>query len=184
MAKLQQLNVRYDPTEDRLLVTLRDSDLSDIYLYFTRRFSQLLMRVLEQVTRKNLAREYRPAEGELEGGQLAQALPGIAQFERQQALQQLDFSTPTAAHTPPAATPLGKSPLLANRIDYHLQSSGALQLTVVTIKQQSINMSLDQKMIFGLQKLLHDGITRAEWNLSTAVNHAEKEVTEPSRLLH
>lgn len=178
MSSLQQLNVRFEALDDRLVLSVRTNDDSEYSLWLTRRFTKLLLNLLESVVSEG-AGSGVPAGGgdeavsadssdagrapDLESAREAPAQEAVKAFERESALAKVDFSTEYQATA--VNHPLGEEPLLASRIDYRSLENDTLSLTLGVSEAQGVNLVLDRDLQYAVIKLLTDGAVTAEWNL-------------------
>lgn len=190
MSGLQQLNLRFDPLEDRLLFTLNTADEDRFVLWLTRRVTKLLLTLLRAAVEHGAERVLKesapptaaetaasPAapsvapsadDAPADGGEASAPPTGsreaVAAFQRDNALAKVDFST--EFQQPPARFPLGETPVLASRIDYRHAEDGTLNLTFVVGDNQGINLGLDGDLQHAVIKLLEEAAEKAEWDLN------------------
>ncbi|MGE0272598.1 MAG: hypothetical protein AB7M05_19430 [Alphaproteobacteria bacterium] len=183
---LQQINIRHEATEDRLLLRLRTSADSETSLYLTRRFVVRLWPALL----KTLGAD--PAVA-------AQADPtarsAIMAFRHEHAVSRSDFSKPYQA---PAAKPAAPPPSVApddagepaeigekaEAADpdaplpievkgelverCHIQTPGQERVVLIfkTVAKKSVTVNLSIDMLHGFCKLLQQAADKAEWGLA------------------
>ena len=187
---LQQINIRHEATEDRLLLRLRTSAEGETSLYLTRRFVVRLWPALL----KTLGAD--PAVA-------AQADPvarsAVMAFRHEHAVSRSDFSRPYQA---PAAKPA--TPLPAERDDEtdeapaeigekaeapdpdaplpievkgelvevcHIQTPGEERVMLIfkTVAKKAVTVNLSIDMLHGFCKLLQQATDKAEWGLALAL---------------
>ena len=174
MSGLHQLNVRYEPVEDRVVFNVKTADGAHYRVWLTRRYTRLLIGLLEAMADRAVAggTESDP-ESDLDPESVKVSEPPstatethqvVKSFQRETALSQVDFSTEFQEGE--AHYPLGEQPLLASRIDYRSLDNGALSLTLVVSESQGVNLVVDQDLLFGLIKLLEEVAAKAEWDLA------------------
>jgi hypothetical protein len=176
MATLHQLNVRFDAEQDRLILTVRSSDESEYLFWLTRRFTRLLVSVLEG---RDPAQQSQQVGGAASSGQTPAlaAEEAMREFNREAAIANSDFTT---AYQPSeeAHRPLGDEPLLASEIQYTPMQpeqngeTGGLQLHIRTSDKRGVNVVLDQNLRFAFVKLLEDSSNTADWNLNQPASPA------------
>jgi len=187
---LQQINIRHEATEDRLLLRLRTSADDETSLYLTRRFVVRLWPALL----KTLGAD--PAVA-------AQADPtarsAIMAFRHEHAVSRSDFSKPyQAPAAKPAKTnpPVGKEKAAENEeapedigvedespdpdaplpIEVkgelvevcHIQTPGQERVVLIfkTVAKKSVTVNLSIDMLHGFCKLLQQAADKAEWGLA------------------
>jgi len=158
MANLHQLNISYDPGEDRLLlkITAKDGErLQEFRLWLTRRFVLLLWQSLERTVTETLAVYPAAPRAHQES---------LIRFQEEAALQQADFTTP---YTPPVQTaaPPAAPPLLAGRARVRRRPDNNLALSLQQENGTGINLVLNAAMLHALRKLLLEGVEMAQWHL-------------------
>ncbi|PLY12425.1 MAG: hypothetical protein C0631_16920 [Sedimenticola sp.] len=163
MAKLEQLNIQYQPGEDRLALRIRFGDDSEINLWLTRRYSKLLLSVLDSITHGG-----QPAEGAVS----RQAQKAINEFQREAATSNADFSTEYKENA--SSHPLGKELVLVTRIQYTRLKEEMIKLTLGTDTDKNINLNLSQKLLHTLAKLIQVGAEKAEWALDAPGESPQK----------
>lgn len=184
---LQQINIRHEAAEDRLLLRLRTSAEGETSLYLTRRFVARLWPALL----KTLGAD--PAVA-------AQADPvarsAIMAFRHEHAVARSDFSRPYQA---PAAKPATPPPPAAREDDEtdapaeigekpepadpdaplplevkgelvevcQIQTLGQERVVLVfkTAAQKAVTVNLSMDMLHGFCRLLQQAVEKAEWGL-------------------
>lgn len=154
---LQQINVSYVPVEDRLLLKVRSSDDSEYRLWLTRRYTGLLLRVLQEQT-------------EQQGGPAAVA----SRPETRGLLKNGAFGQSWVEPESPRY-PLGRDGVLGFRIQAGRREDGLLQLQLSPENGEGLSLTLDQSLLYLLSNLLEQGLSQTDWRL---VEHA------PGALLH
>ena len=149
---LQQLNIQFDPIQDRLTLRILSGDNSEIRVWLTRRFTKLLLGVLDSVSSPEIDPVTTPHAEEMKD------------FHREAALEGSNFEDDYREESV-SAYPLGESPVLVSRIDYRKNESGTVALTLGVEGGQNININLDTKLMHAMVKILQQGATLAEWEL-------------------
>ncbi|MBU0500126.1 MAG: hypothetical protein KJ558_07180 [Gammaproteobacteria bacterium] len=152
MAKLRQMNVQFVPQEDRLILRVRSDDDSEIRAWLTRRFTRLLLGILQKILAKEQPRT--------EPVSLQSAMQS---FRRDAALIGADFATPYDSST--ASHPLGVAPVMLSTIKYQRTDQGIILLTLGMPDGKTISLQLDRNLLHVLIKLLEDGANSAEWEV-------------------
>ncbi len=144
---LQQINLAYVAEEDRLLLKVRTASDAEFRIWFTRRYSGLLLQVLtDQIDR--------------EGGYQLLA-------SRKETLEQLKSGAfeHSYTHGPGLHYPLGERGVLAYRINANKDASGVMALQLLPEQGLGITFTLDKSTLYMLYNLLDQGLRQTEWNL-------------------
>lgn len=157
--KLNQINITFNPLEDRLLMRMTtgssdDDSLTEIRMWLTRRYTRLLWSVFEKILDESVSR-YPQANSENKAA--------IRQLQQEADLTQADFKTPY--QSAPVPTPLGETPLLLSRIQVRKDPDGSHVLNLGT-ENQGINIVLNTQLVHSLMKLLAETVEKAQWDLS------------------
>jgi len=155
MSKLQQINISFDPLEDRLLLRIttgNPSDLDEYRIWLTRRLVQGIWKLLDRSITAEIMMD--PMIQQDSAG-------ALQEFQQASALAKADFATPFSSAV---RTPLGPDPMLISKIQIRKKPGGHL-LTLQTVKGQAVNLTLNAFLIYSFRKLLADQILKAQWNL-------------------
>ena len=140
------MNISYRPEEDRLLLRVSTSANCEFRVWLTRRFTALLMKVLnEQLDKQG-------------GAGKAASDPQVREQLHGGAFEQPYEEVPDTSY------PLGQDGILAYRINAG-QAEGALRLQLLPDEGQGLNLTLDRPMLYMLLNLLEQGLAGADWNL-------------------
>lgn len=157
--QIHQLQVLFDPAEDRLRVRLSTTAGDEFRLFLTRRFVRLLWPEINKVLAASaLARV--PAA----------VVPGeVVAFEREKALSSTDFKTPYQEPQAevPRRFPLGEAPFLATRGRVQQDRPGHYRLTLDPQAGPGIELALDDRLMHSFIRLLESAVRGADWNLDT-----------------
>ncbi|MES9858876.1 MAG: hypothetical protein ABW166_20100 [Sedimenticola sp.] len=173
---LQQLNIQFDSIQDRLILRILSSDGNELRIWLTRRYTRLLLGVIDKIVHPTIGAEKAPHAEEIKA------------FERDAALESGNFKEEYKADAA-ENFPLGESPTLASRIDYKKLGNGAVALTFGIQGGQNININLDISLLHALVKILKQGSTMAEWNLAAsslkeAGSSSLTSTNKPDTILH
>jgi hypothetical protein len=152
---LKQINIKYLPNEDRLLLKARTSNEDELRIWLTRRYTSLLINVLVQQMNK--------AGGMLE---LASNKSTLAQFKNGAFQQNYD---PPAEQT----FPLGESGIVGFRISASTNADARISLRLLPEKGEGLNLNLDKSLLFMFYNLLEQALLKAEWNLQLPQSHKD-----------
>lgn len=144
---LQQLNISYVPKEDRLLFRVRTGKNTEFRIWFTRRFTDLMMKFLTEKMQ-----QFGGAEAIAVSDDTQQTLREGAMEQKYQEPQAPDY-------------PFGENGFVAFQIKTGSDKDNNLHLQILPEKGKGMNLKLDRKMLFMLHNLLSQGIKHANWNL-------------------
>lgn len=177
--QIRQLSVSYILDQDRILMRVRTSTDEEMALWFTRRLCVHLWPLLHRVTTDLFA---VPPNAVSDGGVDLDRLSlesrqMLVDAQRQQALQNADFSAPYQAGEK-SKRPFGEAPLLVTEINItprpHV-ASGQMQLQihfreVLEDKPQArgFEMVLAADFVFNIMHLLENAIKQSEWGLDVS----------------
>ncbi|MBN4075527.1 MAG: hypothetical protein COA71_06605 [SAR86 cluster bacterium] len=145
---LQQLNITYIPKEDRLLFRVRAGSNTEFRIWFTRRYTNLLMKLLTENMQKF-------------GGAETIAVSNETQKSIQQGALEKKYQEPQAPDYP-----FGENGFIAYQLKIASDKDNNLHLQLLPEKGKGMNLKLDKKILFMLHNLLFQGINRANWKLS------------------
>jgi hypothetical protein len=155
VAQLNQLQLRFEPNEDRLLLRVNTTDRREFRFWVTRRYAKLLWSAL--ATTLGTGERARAAVD-------AQARQAIFAFEHERALQQANFARPFDDE--PQQLPLGETPMLLNRLQMRTLKDGRRLLGLHPAKGRGVELSVSPDLLHGFTRLLTDAVTRAHWDLN------------------
>jgi hypothetical protein len=165
--KIHQLSVNYLAEQDRIFVRVNTSASEEVRLWITRRLMQGLWPLLSKLLTQHLLKL------EAAGSSLQAADDGLkkmlADFRKEQFLQEADFDTPYKENQ--QALPLGPEPMLVTDVDASPLPSGRLRLTFNervpnAAEPRNFNLELDPKLMQGMMHLLEQALQRSQWRES------------------
>jgi len=168
VAKLRQMNVQFVSQEDRLILRVRMDDDSEIHAWLTRRYTRLLLGVLNKL----LDQEQGKADP-------VPVQAAMKSFQRDAALIGADFGT--VYDRSATQHPLGEAPVLLSSIKYQRIDRGMILLTLGLPDGKTIGFQLDSKLLHVLIRLLEEGSKSADWDL-TAISYSELDALEKPTL--
>ncbi len=172
MTNLSQINIGYNPVEDRLLLRMTSGSadgVAEYRMWMTRRFVRLMWNALSQSLDQDTASDHRiePAGRE-----------AVREFEEEAALSSADFSTPYKPRV--VSTPLGPEPVLISRLQIRKEQDGKKVMSLLDRKNQGLTLGLTTGMIHSLRKILVDAVLKANWNLDMSLfSHTQPDEDEP-----
>ncbi|HEY8049501.1 MAG TPA: hypothetical protein VIE63_10035 [Ramlibacter sp.] len=187
--RIHQLSVNYQAEQDRIFVRVNTSASEELRLWFTRRLMMGLWPLLSKLLTEHLLKL------EAAGSSLEAADEGLkkmlADFRKEQFLQEADFETPFDEAQ--SALPLGNDPVLVTDVDATPLPDGRLRLSfnerLPDAKEpRSFQMELDPKLMQGMMHLLEQALIKAQWqepfSQATGDENAEEEDARKPRYLN
>lgn len=159
MAQIQQIQLRFDAQEDRLLLRLGTDDNSEYRFWLTRRYVRLLWPVLLQLLGSAAAAVSATAD--------EAARQAVVSFRHEEAVQQADFATPfrESEHH----LPLGEAPLLLSHLQLKNGAGGAAILALSPQQGQGVEIAMSEPLLHGFCRLLADAVVKAEWDVDCRI---------------
>ena len=181
-AVIEQLNISYIASEDRLLLKIAISDVAEIALWLTRRIVKLLWQLLNSTelnyrigsqlkSAQNLQTNSLKSLSSL--NQTQHLLPSVANHA---ALSSLDFSQPY----PPRQT------LNANKVflvsDCQIIHDTHRHFLVLICAQHTVKLALDSELLAALVNILQLATQQAHWQLNDLEQNTLGFNTQTNRL--
>jgi hypothetical protein len=160
MAKLRQIQVRYLPDQDRILLRMNGAESEEYRMWVTRRYLAVLWPMLARfVAAEPIVQQARP-----------ETRRAVLDFQREKALSEADFKTRFREPPPEqAALPLGEEPLLLERVELRRNAQGRDLLWLGDRTRRGVEIMPSRQIIHSLAKLLADASRKAGWGLSLAL---------------
>jgi hypothetical protein len=162
--KIHQLSVNYFAEQDRILVRINTAASEEMRLWLTRRLMLGLWPLLSKLLTKHLLKlEAAGTSLDTADEDLKKML---ADFRKEQFLQEADFDTPYDENQ--TVLPLGEDPLLVTDVDASPLPSGRLRLSFNerlpnVERPRSFQMEMDPKLMQGMMHLLEQALGRSQW---------------------
>lgn len=156
MTRIAQMQVRFNPVEDRLLLRIRSGSGVELRFWLTRRYLRLAWPTLA-------AGLESPATGVAAVDRGALARKEVAAFEHQDALQRSDFNSQFEEGA--GEYPLGPSPVLLARFALKTRDGKDTVVCLHPLRGQGIEVAMSRTLLHAFCKLLADGAIAAAWNL-------------------
>jgi len=147
---LHQISVVYDPEQDRLLMRLNLTDLSEFRFWLTRRFVVLIAPHLIKMLHAGIA-----------GNE--DQVSAVSSFHHEQVLSRANFHD--AFNSAASAYPLGETPVLLAQFKAEPLAGEQHRLTLLPAKGEGINLVVNRNITSLMCKLLEDALTVSEWGL-------------------
>lgn len=160
--EIHQIQVRYEPLADRLLVQIRTRQEQLFSIWLTRRLTVRLLPHLQQsVVAAALSRS---APGSVA---VAEARDMLAAAAREEALRSADFSSPFDVSV--AQPALGPEPLLPMAVDLMQDARSGLSLRVRDAQHHSLDLQLGDEFAVAFVQLIESALAQTEWGLAPRV---------------
>ena len=158
---IHQIQLRYEPLADRLLLSVRTHAAELYTAWLTRRMAAQLAGPLRQA----VARLALPpsAAGALPVPEVQQMLEQVA---RERPLKDADFKQ-SFAGAADATYPLGPEPLLPEAIDLHSPATCGLTLALRELRGRRIDLNLNTDLATALHRLFDQALLTADWGLAS-----------------
>jgi hypothetical protein len=155
---LQHITFSYSTEQDRLLFRAREEDDTEYRVWFTRRFTALLLKVLRDRMsalggQSQLAASPETVE-QLKGGVFENPYPEVQA----------------------AGLPFGHDGFLAYRINYSFAPDDVTRLQLLPREGEGLNLAVGKHMLYLLYNLLEQNLPQTGWELG--------DVPVPPQLLH
>lgn len=156
-SRLHQLEISYDPIEDRLLLKFHTDQLEEFRLWITRRFAKMFWATIKNL----LATSEQPSiEKKKEAKKVVKA------YEREKSMKKSDFVQKyTTSQVQIATTPLGSEPILVSRIQIKRGEDGSPILCMHPEQGQGFEISAHTMILQALSKLLSEAVLKTDWDL-------------------
>ena len=162
MGQLQQLNITFDPIEDRLMMrisSLEEENLLEYRAWLTRRIVRLLWQAFDKLLEQ---------EPEFTLEVPASERKTVLQFQEHAVLSQADFSQP---YSPGRAKPAFDGvPVLVSKLHIRKTPPSGYQLSLVNAEDLGIHLGINSWLIHSVRKLLSDVTLAAGWDLGLQVS--------------
>ena len=166
MSRLNQIQCRFVPLDDRLLLRISTTDRREFRFWMTRRFVKLLWPVLARML---------AATPVVKATSDPHSRQAILAFQHETALSQSDFSQPFDDCE--VQLPLGDSPVLLARIQLKEADGGTQILCLHPEDGDGVELTLDQNLLHAFSRLITDAVNKAEWELPALVTAAPAAAT-------
>ena len=169
--QIHQLNIQYQPEQDRVLARINTNTGVELRLWLTRRLMLGLLPLLRKVEDDQLQKSLT-AQPEAELG-LAAKDPKVremlSEFKKERSLQQADFKTP---YKEPQTRQPAEPALLVNEVQVTLLANLNAHIKFIAVfgdpgQKREIKMDLEQKMLHGLVHLLGKAFADSHWGESS-----------------
>lgn len=151
--QLQQLNLSYEPDQDRLLLRISTAERLEVRLWLTRRLVHALWPGLLQLMGQS------PLARRAAGGAREQ----LVAFQHEQAIRASDFARPYTEE--PLAPALPGDPVLVCRVQLRAGADGAHHLALLPKAGPGFELRMTETLLHGFARLLQDTAGATGWDL-------------------
>jgi hypothetical protein len=158
MAERLQINIEYNPIEDRLLLRVAEKESHGEFIeyrcWLTRRFVHVFIKAIDKIIENGLAADIQVTPD---------ALAAMKDFQRDAALSKADFSTSYEADAE-NCTIIGEVPLLISTLKIKKKSKNKYILSFITNENAGLNINANIDLIHTLRQMLTSCVKNAGWN--------------------
>lgn len=166
MARIQRMHMEYVAAEDRIRLSVRTTEPTEVRCWLTRRFTRELWQALDRTM--------------ADAADVAGAPPGerAARLARRHARATADATSATpstastsgsAAETDDPQLPLGAAPLLVSRLRIRRTARGhQLSLLPPDEQDKGLHIDMDEMLLHRLVSLLARAVRQTQWDLDIA----------------
>jgi hypothetical protein len=169
---IHQIQVKYDPLADRLLLQIRTRDDSLFPIWLTRR---MVMRLWPHF--RGMVSGLAVTRSAPSAMAVPEARDMLADAARERALQSADFKTQFDASS--AKQPLGPEPVLPAAIDLRPAKGQAVVLVIRDADGRSLELAFGEDLAHGLSRLVESALVASEWGLVAAAVETQAEPGKP-----
>jgi hypothetical protein len=160
---IRQLNVQYQPGQDRILTRINTSAGQEFRLWLTRRLCLGWLPALRKVNAAAVQRSLSQEESGMAASD-PQVREMLGEFQRQRQLDAADFNTPFVE----AAPGLPVEELLVSELSMTPQPDGPTQLKFAaplpgSTQKRELQAQMDGRMLAGFLHLLENAFQAAQW---------------------
>lgn len=156
---IHQIQVRYDETQDRILLRLSTTEGSEFRFWLTRRFVRRLWGMLVEMLEWDQAVQQQHD---------AETRRTVLDLQHEGFSQQANYSK--KFEETPRAMPFGEAPIVLAKARGKRRDARTHVLSLHPYEGQGIDMTLDTKLLHILSRLLREAVAKADWDMSLALH--------------
>lgn len=156
MAGLSQIQASFSDVEDRILLRMNTVKHTEFRFWLTRRFVSRLFPVMLETIQ---------AIPEVAVQNTALNREAVIDFQRENATQNADFSTPFEEDKAVTNYPLGKDGILVVKGKLQQKSEDGFELSLKDNNNKGIDFTFNIDILYLLQKLLQDTLQKTDWGI-------------------
>ena len=169
------MQLRYEETEDRLLLRLSTTDDCEFRFWLTRRFVKRLWPMLVQMLEwdKAVQQQLDP-----------DTRHAVLDFQHEGYSAAADYKTQFQERTPdaPRRMPLGEAPVLLGKAEGKKQSQGVQILRLHPLHGTGIDMTVDTKLLHVFMRLLREQVGKTDWDVNLALYEGAADAMQPGHV--
>ena len=163
--QIHQMQLRFMPTEDRLLFRLSTSEDNYFQFWFTRRYVKFLWQAIQHMLHASHAGENEQHTPEVQ--------EALRSFQHQQALADTDFDSHYEESEQPVQ-PLGDEPILLTQIQVKPHVDETQLLCLHPEEGEGVEIAMDIQLQHSFVQLLVDAVSKSEWDLNYSMGEDSK----------
>lgn len=153
---ISQMQMMYNPEEDRIFFRVNSTDKKEFRFWITRRYALLMLKVLK---------EHSESDPDVVIQATPEAKQALQSFKQEKAIGQADFSEKFKEEA--NELPLGPEVQVAFKMNYGIKD-GNLQLGLQPKEGQGISIVINQDLNVTLTQLILAAAKKADWKFSEA----------------
>ena len=175
MSRINQIQIRYVPIEDRIVLRMNTEDSSEFRFWITRRYAKILADSLLKLLRST---------GDIQEHNKEEVQKAVMSFQHEEAISKADFAK--TFHAQPKSMPLGNVPVLLSKLTVNQTEDGNPMLCMYPEQGQGIDLALQQQLLHSISKLFADALQASEWGVdfNLPANSAVQQEDEKPVLLN
>lgn len=154
MPRLHQIQIRYVPQEDRILLRIKSTARSEFRFWLTRRYVKLLWPIVVKMLQTDQRVQLQPN---------AEAKSAVLSFQHEKAIKESDFSTKYGEDADDL--PLGEAPLVLAKIKLEKPDHGDNVLCMHPESGKGIELAMNETLLHSFSKLLTDAVRVSGWDI-------------------
>lgn len=151
---INQMQMLYNPEEDRIFFRVNSADKSEFRFWLTRRYALLLLKVL---------RQHFAQDPDISLQETSEGKQAVMNFKQEQALSNANFKKQFDEQA--TEYPLGQDTRLAFRITCN-KVREHMQLGIHPKEGQGINLMISREINTSMTQLLQSAMKKAEWQIT------------------
>jgi hypothetical protein len=171
MSQLRQMQLQFQPVQDRLVLRINTGDQQEFAFWLTRRLILALWPALV----RGLASHKDVILQQDTGGREA-----VMAFKHEAAAATADFGKPFE-ESAEIRKPLGERPMLVARADVRRADPGRLVLALNPAEGRGVELGLTDELLHNLCRLLAEGVNQTGWGVDLSVAASETNDEPPDR---
>lgn len=154
MSRINQIQIRYTPVEDRIVLRLNTENSTEFRFWITRRYAKTLAASLLKLLRS--AGDIQEHKEDVQ--------KAVLSFQHEEAISKADFAKTFQAQ--PKSMPLGDVPVLLSKLTVKHTDDGNPMLCMYPEQGPGIDLALQQQLLHSISKLFADALQTSEWDVA------------------